>query len=46
MVSGGIDFIQMTVPGDGYFDAVASIQGGGGSVLNCACYRTNYWSSD
>ena len=29
--SGGIDFIQMTVPGDQYFDAVASIQGGGGS---------------
>ena len=28
---GGIDFIQMNVPGDGYFDAVANIVGGGGS---------------
>jgi len=28
---GGIDFIQMTIPGDGYFNAVASIVGGGGS---------------
>ena len=28
---GGIDFIQMNVPGDGYFNAVASIVGGGGS---------------
>ena len=28
---GGLDFIQMTVPGDDYFDAVAEIKGGGGS---------------
>jgi hypothetical protein len=28
---GGIDFVQMNVPGDGYFDAVANIVGGGGS---------------
>ena len=28
---GGLDFIQMTVPGDGYFDATARIEGGGGS---------------
>ena len=28
---GGIDFVQMTVPGDGYFDATARIEGGGGS---------------
>jgi hypothetical protein len=26
-----IDFIQMTVPGDGYFNATAEIKGGGGS---------------
>lgn len=29
--SGAIDFIQMTVPGDGYFNATAEIKGGGGS---------------
>ena len=28
---GSIDFIQMTTPGDGYFDATARIEGGGGS---------------
>ena len=28
---GGIDFIQMTTPGDTYFDATAQILGGGGS---------------
>jgi len=28
---GGIDFIQMTVPGDNYFDAEAAVVGGGGS---------------
>ncbi len=28
---GGVDFIQMTVPGDDYFDATAEIKGGGGS---------------
>ena len=28
---GGLDFIQMTVPGDNYFDATAEIKGGGGS---------------
>ena len=28
---GGIDFIQMTTPGDTYFDAEAEILGGGGS---------------
>ena len=28
---GGLDFIQMTVPGDDYFDATAEIKGGGGS---------------
>ena len=28
---GGVDFIQMTVPGDDYFDATAEIRGGGGS---------------
>ena len=28
---GGIDFIQMTTPGDSYFDATAQILGGGGS---------------
>ena len=28
---GGIDFVQMNVPGDGYFNAVANIVGGGGS---------------
>ena len=28
---GGIDFIQMTTPGDSYFDASAQILGGGGS---------------
>ena len=28
---GGIDFIQMTVPGDNYFDAEAAVIGGGGS---------------
>ena len=28
---GGIDFIQMTTPGDQYFDATAVIEGGGGS---------------
>jgi len=29
--SGAIDFIQMTVPGDGYFNSTAEIKGGGGS---------------
>jgi len=29
--NGELDFIQMTVPGDGYFDANAEILGGGGS---------------
>ena len=29
--NGELDFIQMTVPGDGYFDASAEILGGGGS---------------
>ena len=28
---GGLDFIQMTVPGDDYFDSTAEIKGGGGS---------------
>ena len=28
--SGAIDFIQITVPGDGYFDTTAEIKGGGG----------------
>ncbi len=28
---GGIDFIQVTTPGDTYFDATARIEGGGGS---------------
>ena len=28
---GGIDFIQITIPGDSYFDANAQILGGGGS---------------
>ena len=28
---GGIDFIQMTVPGDNYFNAEAAVVGGGGS---------------
>jgi len=28
---GGLDFIQMTVPGDDYFDSTAEIRGGGGS---------------
>ena len=28
--SGAIDFIQITVPGDGYFDTAAEIKGGGG----------------
>ena len=28
---GSIDFVQITVPGDGYFDATAAIVGGGGS---------------
>jgi len=28
---GGVDFIQMTVPGDDYFDSTAEIRGGGGS---------------
>ncbi len=29
--SGGLDFIQITTPGDSYFDATARIDGGGGS---------------
>ena len=29
--NGELDFIQMTVPGDGYFDATAQVLGGGGS---------------
>ena len=29
--NGSIDFIQMTVPGDNYFDAEAAVIGGGGS---------------
>tara|TARA_B100000902_G_scaffold229692_1_gene217945 strand:+ start:90 stop:1973 length:1884 start_codon:yes stop_codon:yes gene_type:complete len=29
--NGELDFIQMTVPGDGYFDADAQVLGGGGS---------------
>ena len=29
--NGELDFIQMTVPGDGYFDASAQVLGGGGS---------------
>lgn len=28
---GGIDFIQITIPGDGYFNTTAEIKGGGGS---------------
>ena len=28
---GGLDFIQMTVPGDGYFNSTARVEGGGGS---------------
>ena len=28
---GSLDFVQVTVPGDGYFDAAAQIVGGGGS---------------
>ena len=28
---GGIDFIQMTTPGDNYYDSTARIEGGGGS---------------
>ena len=38
--NGSIDFIQMTVPGDNYFDAEAAVIGGGGSGSSSSCSST------